>query len=75
MEETLQKVTVHIPASLLKKAREVSQDTITETIRQSLERLVKQVSEERACQELLRMEGTFTFSPNLTKLREDKRRD
>lgn len=63
------KITIHIPAELLKKAQEATQTGITETIRQGLQL----VAASRAYEKLLGMEGKVKFSVSVKSLRDDRK--
>lgn len=62
------KVTVQLPAKLLKEAQKATHLGITPTIRQGLELLAAG----NAYEELRKMRGKFKFSINLDELREDR---
>jgi hypothetical protein len=62
------KVTVEIPADLLRRAQKSTGEGITGTIRQGLEL----VAASRAYEELRRLKGRVSFSIDWKKLREDR---
>lgn len=62
------KVTVEIPADLLRRAQKSTGEGITGTIRQGLEL----VAASRAYEELRRLKGRVSFSIDWRKLREDR---
>ena len=66
METT--KVTVELPAALLKRARASTGEGITGTIRRGLE----MVAAARAQEQLLALRGKVSFSIDLDRLREDR---
>lgn len=59
------KVTLNIPADLLKEAQEITKDGITETVKLGLIELKKK----KARQGLLRLRGKVAFNLDLTKTR------
>lgn len=65
---TAKKITIEVPQTLLKKAREATGKGITATIRQGLEL----VAASRAYEGLRKLRGKVKFSINLKKLREDR---
>lgn len=65
---TPKKVTVEIPADLLRKAQKSTGEGITGTIRKGLEL----VAASRSYEELRRLRGRVAFSIDLRKLREDR---
>ncbi len=62
------KVTVEIPADLLRRAQKFTGEGVTGTIRQGLEL----VAASRAYEELRRLKGRVSFSIDWKKLREDR---
>ena len=68
MHVDTQKITAHVPKDLLKNAQEVTGAGITETIKEGLEYLARK----KVYEELLKLEGTYTFSLDLDELRKDK---
>jgi hypothetical protein len=62
------KITVYVPESLLRKAREATGEGITATVRRGLELVALQP----AFQDLRQMRGRVRFSIDLEKLREDR---
>ncbi len=62
------KVTVEIPADLLRRAQRSSGEGVTGTIRQGLEL----VAARRAYEELRRLKGRVSFSMDWKRLREDR---
>jgi hypothetical protein len=65
---TPKKVTVEIPADLLRRAQKSTGEGITGTIRKGLEL----VAASRSYEELRRLRGRVAFSIDLRKLREDR---
>jgi hypothetical protein len=65
---TPRKITVEVPADLLRRAQKSTGDGITGTIRKGLEL----VAAGRAYEELRRLRGRVPFALNLTELREDR---
>ncbi len=65
----IRKITVHVPADLIDKARRATGKGITETIRLGLERLTAA----RAADELRTMRGKVRLSIDLAELRRDRR--
>ena len=63
------KVTVHVPADLLRKAQRSTGEGVTATIRRGLEL----VAAERAQEELRRLRGQVAFSIDWKHLRADRR--
>lgn len=63
----LRKVTVMLPEELLARATEASGEGITPTIRKGLEKIVLA----HACEEVLKLGGTYKYSLNIDELRED----
>ena len=68
-EET-QKVTAHISKKLLEEAQTVTGKGITETVKMGLESIART----KAYNKLIKLRGTYDFSLDLAKLREDKKR-
>jgi len=66
--ETAKKITVQIPASLLRKAQIATRAGITPTVRKGLEL----VAAGRAYDGLRRLKGKVRFSVDLKSLREDR---
>jgi hypothetical protein len=62
------KITVEVPADLLRRAQKSTGDGITGTIRKGLEL----VAAGRAYEELRRLRGKLPFALNLRELREDR---
>ena len=67
--KTSRKVTVQLPADLLKDAQEYTGEGITPTIRRGLE----QLRHAAACEGLLKLRGKVRFSLDLKELRRDRR--
>jgi hypothetical protein len=67
--QTAKKITVHVPADLLRKAQEATGLGITPTIRQGLQL----VAAGKAYEKLRRLRGKVKFSLDLKALREDRR--
>ncbi len=67
-EFTLRKVTVHVPAHLLKHAQEHTRSGITQTITAGLEKLAASAAYRR----LGSLEGTCRLDLRLKELREDR---
>ena len=65
---TPKKVTVEIPADLLRRAQKSTGEGITGTIRKGLEL----VAASRSYEDLRRLRGRVAFSIDLRKLREDR---
>ena len=65
---TPKKVTVEVPADLLRRAQKSTGEGITGTIRKGLEL----VAASRSYEELRRLRGRVAFSIDLRKLREDR---
>ncbi|OGW62464.1 MAG: hypothetical protein A2V83_10885 [Nitrospirae bacterium RBG_16_64_22] len=63
------KITIQVPAGLLRKAQEATGTGITPTIRQGLEL----VAAGRAYEKLRRLRGKVAFSVDWRRLREDSR--
>ncbi len=63
-----QKVTVHLPQDLLKRAQRSTGEGITETIRKGLQL----VAAEESFDGLRKLRGKVRFSIDLRKLREDR---
>lgn len=63
------KVTVEVPASLLRKAQKSTGQGVTATIRRGLQL----VAARRAYEQLRRLRGRVRFSIDLDALREDRR--
>jgi hypothetical protein len=64
----LRKITVQVPESDLEMALAYTGEGVTETVRLALKRLASI----QAQQELLKLRGTFKFTIDLDKLREDR---
>jgi hypothetical protein len=62
------KVTLQLPAALLKQAQKMTGEGITATVRQGLELLAAT----RAYAQLRKLRGTLTLKVDLKKLREDR---
>lgn len=67
MEDT-RKITVEVPETVLARAQEYTGAGVTETVREGL----KQLAAARAQLELRKLRGSFKFSVDLDKLREDR---
>lgn len=65
---TARKVTVELPADLLRRAQRSSGEGVTSTIRRGLEL----VAAGRAYRDLRRLKGRVPFSINLDELRKDQ---
>jgi hypothetical protein len=65
---TARKITVEIPAELLKKAQEASGTGLTQTVRSGLQLLAASQTYDR----LLRLRGKVRFSKNLKELKADR---
>ena len=63
------KITIEVPADLLRKAQRSSRAGITATVRQGLEL----VAASRTCEELRKLKGRVELSIDLRALREDRR--
>ena len=63
------KITIQLPADLLRKAQRSTGEGVTATIRRGLEL----VAAERAQEELRRLRGKVAFSVDWKKLRADRR--
>lgn len=68
MREEMQKVTVLLPKSLVKRALEASGEGLTPTIRMGLETVARRSAYER----LRQMRGKVKLSINVDELREDR---
>lgn len=68
MQTQTQKITAHVPKSLLKEAQESTGLGITETVKAGLEALARQ----RAFERLLKMEGKVKLRIDLEELRKDR---
>lgn len=68
MSEQTQKVTAHLPVSLLHEAQEVTGKGITETLKIALAQLARA----NAYDDLRKMRGKVKFSIDLEELRKDK---
>ena len=66
--ETTRKITVHVPASLLDKARQTTGSGITATVRQGLQL----VAATDAYRRLRALRGKLKLSIDLDELREDR---
>jgi hypothetical protein len=66
---TVRKVTIQLPADLLRKATRTTGEGVTATIRRGLEL----VAAERAHEELRRLRGKVAFSIDWKKQRTDRR--
>jgi Arc/MetJ-type ribon-helix-helix transcriptional regulator len=66
--ETTRKITVHVPASLLDKARQTTGSGITATVRQGLQL----VAATDAYRRLRALRGEMKLSIDLDELREDR---
>lgn len=64
----VQKVTVHLPKDLLRRAQESTGEGLTATVRRGLELLAAAEAQRR----LLALRGKVKFSINLDTLREDR---
>lgn len=62
------KVTVELPADLLRRAQQSSGEGVTSTIRRGLEL----IAAGRAYRDLRRLKGRVSFSINVAELREDR---
>ncbi|MGI8992544.1 MAG: hypothetical protein ACR2I2_23555 [Bryobacteraceae bacterium] len=67
LAKKLRKITVMLPEELVARATEASGEGITPTIRKGLEKIVIA----HACEELLKLRGTYKFSLDIDELRED----
>lgn len=63
------KVTAHLPAALLARARRATGEGVTETLRQGLETL----TEAKAARDLRQLRGKVRLSIDLKDLRRDRR--
>ena len=63
-----QKITAHIPKSLLQEAQNVTGEGITETLKEGLSRIAR----ETAYTEFLKLRGTHKFSIDINELRKDR---
>jgi hypothetical protein len=68
MQSETQKITAHVPKSLLKEAQESTGLGITETVKAGLEVLAKQ----RAFEHLMKMRGKVKLKIDLDELRSDR---
>jgi len=68
MPEAARKITVELPAELLRKAQAASGTGITQTIRVGLELIVAG----GACERLLQLQGQVQFSRTLRDLKADR---
>lgn len=68
MKESTTKITVHIPTALLQKARAVTGDGVTGTVRQGLSHITSVDAQRR----LRQLRGKVPISLDLEKLREDR---
>lgn len=64
----LRKITVQVPEQELERAQRLTGQGVTETVRAGLKRL----SQLHAQNELLKLRGTFKFTIDLDRLREDR---
>ena len=64
----IRKITVHVPAELLKKAQKETGEGLTETVRQGLQL----VAASRAFDRLRRLRGTVRLDVDLKDLRADR---
>jgi hypothetical protein len=62
------KITVHVPADLLRRAQEATGEGITPTVRRALEI----VAAGRGFDQLRRLRGKVKFSVDFSRLREDR---
>jgi hypothetical protein len=67
--DKLQKITAHVPASLLRRARAATGKGITDTVRLGLDLLAAA----KAAEELRRLRGRVRLSVDLKDLRRDRR--
>ncbi|MBI3073831.1 MAG: hypothetical protein HYY84_17110 [Deltaproteobacteria bacterium] len=67
--KTARKITIQVPAELLKSAQAYTGEGITPTVRRGLERLARA----KAYEELLKMKGKVRLDIDLKKLRADRR--
>ena len=65
----IKKITAHVPAEVLRRARLVTGKGITETVRQGLDLLAAA----KAAQELRRLKGKVRLDLDLAELRRDRR--
>ena len=63
------KITVHVPAELLRKAQQETGEGVTETVRQGL----SLVAASRAYERLRRLRGTVRLAIDVDELRTDRR--
>ncbi len=66
--ETMRKITVEVPETLLKRVQDYTGEGVTETVRAALRKL----DAARAQAEFQSLRGTFKFSIDLDDLREDR---
>jgi len=64
----MRKITVEVPEEVLESAQAFTGEGITETVRVALKKLASM----RAQREFLKLRGTYKFSIDLDKLREDR---
>lgn len=64
----MRKITVEVPTDLLDRVQTYTGEGVTETIRTALKRM----DALRAQQELRKLRGTFKFTIDLDRLREDR---
>ena len=65
--EKRQKITVHVPVSLLAMAQQATGQGVTGTVHEGL----RMIATRRACQKLRELRGRVAFSIDLEQLRED----
>jgi len=63
-----QKITIEVPTAVLKRARQITGQGITATVRQGLEL----VTARHAQRELLKLEGKVKFSKTWAELKDDR---
>jgi hypothetical protein len=66
--QTVRKITVEVPADLLKKAQQASGSGVTQTVRKGLELIAASRTYER----LLQLRGKVHFSQTLAELKADR---
>jgi len=64
----MRKITVEVPADVLRSAQDFTGEGVTETVRVALKKLASM----RAQREFLKLRGTYHFSIDLDELRKDR---
>jgi hypothetical protein len=68
LDHHTRKVTVELPINLLESAQSVTGKNLKETISLGL----KRIAEEKAYENMLKLQGTYQFSISIDALREDR---